>query len=594
MAIGGEGGPKSIEELRAAQEAHLAQIQAEREQAEREAEEEKRLRVQAREDYVEGGRQETLDQIKQTRAEADQMEAENIRERQAQAEKLRGDAAEKREALDNLTAQFAAARERVKEVGDIIKGVPEDEVLPEVRESFDTAQREHLTLIVQAQHLEGEISKLEDQIPSVEQVQKYEGLLTKLAELDDRMAQIESNPALVELIMREAKSEDEQRDKVVHAALAEASRQSYGSRREDRRARDLGEVVAQTFISEVLASSGLDEIKDPAERQRRVYVILSEMFAGVATANKSFGFESIARERDFDKQHNMYNGLVLLNLLGGHGTLGGTLGFMRFAEKGVRLGQVEDHTQDHIYNARAVSKHINSLNLLRAYSQGLKGHRHLDEFIPGFAGWQNDFDRQVGGGGEQGIDAWSDKPIVPRSAPEAEKTRIRERFEAEKKKAEELEVTLKQEEEKAKEAAIQNLETQIAKIDEGVRLYEEAVRINQGKPLEYQNLVDREGGIPGLREEQERLEREIANLEEDLSHLGLFARGEKRDLREKIDHKRTRYNYLRTNIPQFEEQAATIREALTFLNKQGAKGIEDLRRKRQDLASQLERVKRGY
>ncbi len=594
MGPGGEEEPKSIEDLKAAQDAHTAEVSARKVQEEAKAQHQRELEMQAQGEYAEGGRQDVLDEIHKIRAEADQMEAEHIRERKAQAEKLRGDAAEKKEALGVLQTEILSAKERVQEIGDIIKGVSEDEVASEVKESYDAAQKEHLALIAQAQYLDGEISQLEDQIPSSELVQKYEGLLTKLSELDTHMAEIESNPALIELIMKEAKSEDEMRDRVVHAALAEAIKHGYGkARREDPRVRELGEKITQTFISEVMADHKLSEIKDPAERQRNMHIILREMFEGVTSGHKSFGFEGIARERDVGKQHNMYNGLVLLNLLGGYGTLGGTLGFLRCAEKGVRLGGIEDHTQDHIYNFRAVVKHLNTLNLIRAYSFSLKGHDHLEQFVPGFVRWQNDFDMQVTSGGKNGMDAREGQPIIPRSASEEEKARITERFEAEKKKAERLEEALKNEEEQKKQEAIKKIEDEIQKINAGIKVCEEAQRINKDKPIEHRDLEEREKGLESLRQEQGQLEKDIQRYQGELSILGFFARGEKRDLREKINQKSTRLNFIKTNLSRFEEEAEKFREALTFMNSYRASSTYEITRKRDELVYALKRINRG-
>ena len=579
-----EPGGKSIEELAAIQEEHEADIRRQKEQKEAEEEHQRQLQTQAGQEAVE--RQEALAEIKQQREQAEEMEAQQIKERMAQAEKLKGSKQEKEETLTTLQEEVARAQARVQGIEELISGKPKEVISEAVRENLEQARTDAQGLAHQAQDLEKEISRLGEQIVADEEVKRYQEIIGQLTQLDERMTAIEANPALIELLLKEAKTEDDVRERIIGTALQKARIQrTYPT---DPRAKAFVEDVGQTFLTEEFAARGFGQIKNPQERLRQMSALAQDMIRGINLAH-SQGHE-LHLLGPTKEQKNQYAGQLLLNLFGGCGTIGGTLNRLTDTEIGfsIGVGHHESAEEQKEAGIRAIKRHLGTLNLMRAYNFSLESHRHLETFLPAFGGdWYRDFDQYL----RPGFDYESKGPIIPREAPEAEKQKIRTRFEEQKTRARKIEQDLKKEEEEKKQTQIEDLQAQIAelqevkpKLEQAIRFLDEIRQPNQRD--EWGKEINR---LRGVVETQKRL---IVGRRKDLDNTGVLSFRVRGSLRKEIDNEEHKRTISQLDIHRLETIMAQYDAAVVLKAKY--KSVFETENNILRLQGELQKIQRGY
>lgn len=572
----------SVEELRKIQEAHEAKIRGEKEEQEVEETSQRQLKQQAGENREK--RVDILDELKPLDAEIKKLQAEAVEERMAQAEQLKGTKQEKAAALAGLKGEMMGAQERLAATRALIAGKTAEQVAPDVIETIKRMEDGLGVMQGKLQVLEGEIAQIEKTVVSDEEVARYRDLLRQSQLLNNEIDQIESNPALIELMQQEAKEQGNAREVIERAVLAKSEAYRGGFPSKERTA--FVKEVIQTFISEEFARRGFGQIRDEGERQRAMNALAYGIMEGV---NKDY--EAIGHERDYTKQDQYLTAMALRTLTGSHGTVDGMPGFIGRAQEGhLDIFNPRVPERDRQFQSEAIRAHLRTINLIRGYAFGMKDSHNREDIVRSFGGWKG-FDVNML---PRDFRSSPDGPIVPRDADPALEKQIQEEFEAVRKKVTVMDERLVAEREQAKQEAIAEFQAQIAEIDAAIKAIEDAQKINKDRPIEYRDLEEKEKGLTSLKDEQKQIERDIQRLNKDLRSLGFFARADKRDLRERINKKSIRQGWLRTNLPGIEGDAQKIRQALELMNKYRAKSLYDLRNQRDTLQRNLERVQKGY
>lgn len=456
------------------------------------------------------------------------------------------------------------AQERLERLRKIIEGVPADKVAKELSEGI--AQT-----MLQVEDLKNKLDQAE--------------AIGKLEKIKQRIAEIEANPAMFELLLAEAKTEDQIRGEVVREALAGSGRQ-LSNRALPERQEYLKDLI-QVFLTEEFAAREISKIKDPEEQARQMRVLAQNIISGLSVdtgGGRMHEYEGPAKK-------DIWTGVLLHNLIGAHGTVDGTTGFLHLAELGFSRQDPGSHTEEGKKSiGQAISKHLRTLNFMRAYAAGIQSRQVEDRLIPRFGNWQG-FDREIWG---TGFSASENRPILPKNVGESEKAKIQEEFERVKERAVKIEEGYKQKEEAEKTATIQQLESQIQElrailpqIEQAEAVLKDATDYQVGQKVEG---LTRE--IVGAKDKITDLERRISHTEWELKATGVLSFSRRGRLRDELSDHKAKLFRERNRLETDQQRLDQLQKAKSLVDQHGPK--YQVESKIRDLENRLERVRKGY
>lgn len=561
-----EGGPAfDIEALKKAQEAHDRALKEAEDREAAKAEDERIAQSQAGGDRE--SREAVLKELKQLQAEADELEEARIKERLAASAKLKETELAKQAELEATTGDFTALSERLNAVRALVAGKKEAEIATDVREAITQLEVAKAPLETTARELTGELEKIRADQVSDEQVKRYHEIQAGLSKLNQTVAELESNPYLIELLVAEAETENELREDIVQAAVARS--ETYWRTNEERRKFD--EQVAERFLSEEIEARGINLIADRRARKEALEQLAQGMISGMRLG----GVQEIYHQGGGQKQVDALTGLALLNLVGGHGTLSGTTGFLRMSEAGFSPTAWQDQVAEKKAEAQAIHNHLGSLNLLRAYGTGMP--RFYDRVLTANRSpheWEQ-FDRELWGlanvDPKLGIDTRKSGPLIPRNASAAEKKAIEKDFERNRKQAEALEAKLTTQERGRLGKEIEELTGRLESLRELRTRQEEAKRslkrdgFEQGVASQsydwrqiQESLKSAGQKLDSAQDQLQGTEQNLARYREALGKLGALSLREKGRLKGQIRDQEER----RANIELEIKQLTVARDEL--------------------------------
>lgn len=568
----------SIEEIEAAQRAHEEKVTADQAAAKAELEKQRELKARAGGDYEK--RQDLLTELQAVDAEAKRMEAEGIKARIEQKEQLKGIKSEREQALVELGQQVEAARDRLKQIDALVAGKSEELIAPGTKEALEAARSKFQEMSSSSYRLQGEIQNIGQQIVSDEQVNRYGELMAACDSLNAQIDELSTNPALIEMLEKEAKDEHQIREEIVRTALAE-SRAGYQTPKSE-----FVRQLTETCLTEEFKARGLDAIADPAKRLAAMREFAHGYRDGVVHGDyqRIFYMEPA-------QQPNRWAGLLLKNLLGRHGTLGGTQGILKANE----LGSVGRYGRDSarreveasaLYSA--VYKHLRTLNLVKAYNAGTPNNRIRGSVIGETNNW-GEFDRDMRLY-SLGFENQPGQPLSPKDGDPAFKADLTAEFEKNKGAAEKIAAEIEKKIAEQRAADIAELEARIKLLEE--------IRPQVAKA---QELVDA-AGYEARKKWQQAIAREdqiiaaneplLASQQRELDEVrGLFSGGRRREIQGHIDSTENTIRQAKRRKQEAEKALADYDAAQALL--QEHKSPMDVGTKLLLAKNRLEQVQRG-
>lgn len=574
-----------IEKLRRLQAEEDAKVAEKKKQEETEAQ----LRARAKEDLKK--RESALKELALLQAELDKLRAARIEERIERSKALRESEAAKEAELQRVQNELKRLEEWLEEVSSLVKGRRKEEIAEEVKTALDKAQKRKKELEEALSNLEQELKSIRAELVSDDEIQKYQQLLERIDSLNNQIAEIETNPYVLELLFAEAKEENEIRDLVV--------REAVGFERDPKSAEFIERVV-QRFLTEEFEFRKFNEIQDPTERleaMRRFAFDMATIVGGIAdsTGSVDLAYPQKASE-------GALAGVLLKNLVGKLGTLYLLLTLLeRVASSRHSAGEPRDKSITIPY----INQHLGTLNFLRALAYGLKvygqdilGHRlskgEWDKFNMEFSRYYSkDYD---------GI--YSNGPLIPSNVDEATKERIRAEFE---KTIKEIQAWERSEVEREKielvgriaehEAKIQDLERLLSEIEsEEKRLSQKEQEIKQAE----EEIKSKKRELANVQMQITNLQTELAKLESQLDSLGPLSWIKRRQLQKEINNKQKdirelekKKEELEADIKKKNEELAKHREERDELQRKIAnksKLNDELRRWQESLYRMKQRL----
>lgn len=435
-----DGREPTVEELAAAQKEFEAKNKSEEDEAARKAAEEERLRQVAGEDTAQRG--EIIGQMKSFSGELKKMEAAGIKHRMERASTIREGILAKQEELARGEEDFKSLEERLKSLTEIISGKSDEEIAPQVKEALVNARSNLQEASTQRSTLTQQIEQSQSQLVSDQEVQRYNALLEVVAKLDEEITAIEANPQVIELIYKEAKTEDEIRDQVIRAA--ENSPDFYGRTNSNER-RNFVNTVVQKFLSIEFRDQGCDS-------PQKMKTVASALSYGLSGQRRE-PFQ-IMRDKDVpaDWKTNAIKANALRSMLGTFGSAD-SLGFLANPNF---TGQGLDRSQYNSIVARELRRYLPIYNYILAQNEGF-GQYYSSRIV-------GQFHREnlVQASHDLKMNSTYEGPMVPQESSETEKQEITETYERERDRARDKAVGLWQRESITLEESIARVQSEIA------------------------------------------------------------------------------------------------------------------------------------
>ncbi len=514
----------SLEELRAAQARKDAETVETKREQEAEEQHQKELQARAKEDIA--PRESALAGLRSSQSEVDRLRAYHIEERIANSEKLRESQTAKEAELQKAQGEFGQIERQLTEIQSLMASREEREIAEEVKGAFKQAQGKKSEVEKILRELTQELETMKAESISDVQIQRYQKLLEGMGDLNAQVADIEANPYMIERLFAEAKAENEMRDNVVECAM-------WGVRRDPKETEIMSQVV-QSFLTEEFEARGFNKIKDPKERERAMREVTQAVASQAGGGAESGPLSLAGLKRD------EYVGVLLKNLVGKHGTMAGTAGFLGLASGDREFG---GSPQNDAAVGDYIRQHLGTLNFLRASASGLTFSRDTILGQRFSKDSRRSFDQDMG---RYELNAYEGSAIVSRDADKNTKDRAQAQFRKDMKAIQDWEkATIEQE--KAQ------LNAEIFKV--AAEAQELQVKLSEAKDANVFIEQALRGNIYSENEAQRRLaevNNTIANLEprraqaeEELNELGALSFRRKKELRNeilRIDHELTGYN----------------------------------------------------
>lgn len=576
---------KSLEELTDAQKKFEEQkaVEAKRQEEEKAARE--AAQAKAGEEHTK--RKELMGDYDILREDVMKMEAAGIKERIEKTERLRESEQAKARELQESEAELAEVKEYLSGLSFLIEGKGEGDISPEIQEALKTAKTNEAEISGKLKTMGTELKAVQVEMVSPEELSRYQAAKTKMHELVAEIHRIDSDPFVRERFLKEAKGERDLRNGIIREAKSLARVWGETPRSE------LVEKVCNSFLSEEFRARGIDAMTDSEERLRIMREFSDGLLVGLHTGVDSFQLPHIPEEK---KRQDMYVGVLLKNFIGTHGTVDGSLGFLRMAELGQSPYRDPEVGKEAINDQ--LQKHLGTINLLRSYSFGVKDHDHKREIVPRFENWQG-FDRDLY---NSDFIAEFDGPIVPKKAEAGVKEMVAKEFNENKRKAQEIEarlearLTREKEEELLKQIA--DLEKRISEREAILKQVQEAEAVIEREDYKLpwdQRLKQKLESAP---REIRALEKELDNMQSDLADLEQrwFKGKEKSQLRENIARKERQLREKQRELEELREREKRYQEALDIREKNGfvygiSNQLAPMKRRLEELKEQLSYLK---
>ncbi|GEM_PF-2126016 len=560
----------SVEDLKAAQEQHEAEIAASKKAEEEERIRKEKLQTRAGEQYEERGA--ALEEMGLSQAEVDKFKAERIEERIANAEKLREGEEAKEEELRRASAELAKIGKDLEGVRALISGKSEEEIAPQVKAVLQELIGKNAGAEREAGGLAKELERIKAGQVSGEEVERYRKLQEHIEALNTQVAEIEGNPFVIGRLFEEAKTEHAIRESVVGEA-------NYGvSGGRDRR--EFIEEVCQKFLGEEFAARGVDQIKDPKEREKIMRELAREVATGVGGGVDSSGLQWRLRR---EPTENERIGAVLKNLLGTEGTLAGTATFFKNAvgEKTSPLTKKEglntytfakydaEKTRDAVHDL--IGRHLGTLNFVRSRALGTRMHQGN---VMGGDHRFRDGDWSVfrDGVSKYGFSFAEEGPILPREADPSVIKNTKEKFQKDKDGAQNLEQKMTSEEKEELNQEISRLEKYLQELqssfdkaegaEEDMKKYASELRVHGG-PESGKAWIKRIDG------EISEAKRRLSEFQAERSNLGILSFGKKRETDERIASEERLISTKNAEKAKLEKDVKAHTDAENILRQEG-------------------------
>jgi len=350
-----------------------------REQKQKEQADQKRAQQEQEELQNQAGplakeRQDLLKESKATSARLAELRAENIEQRLANAEQIKTSIDEREQQLQSTREQLSDLSGRIKAVEDSFE--EGEDIDPEVQSNLDAARQELSNLQTEEQKITTEIANLTDETLNDEVVAEYKALIKQIAELDQRIEEIEANPYVIELIYREAGGTPEQkghggengiRNQLV-ASLEGAP--GYGGTREQGsmqfERRNYLRTLAQKFFQEELDHTGINEIENPQERLQKMQELAINMTIAMKNPGHTYGTFVYSGGLTNQERTQQGAGIALMNIAGKYGTVGP----MVYIDAGKVDPRYRDQQVGKKLQRESVIEHIGSINYILANAEG--------------------------------------------------------------------------------------------------------------------------------------------------------------------------------------------------------------------------------
>lgn len=385
--------PSSLDSIREAQEAHERRVNDERETALAASKRQAELKARAGTDY--GVHMDAVSGVRTDEAEIEGLKAGNIMQRMAESEALRGTRSEQAELLRGAQEELEKFGETLAGLEALVEGKDDELIAPTTKEALQTARATQETLSHHVQQIRAEIDKLDGLIVPDEVVSHYEALVVHR---DDLVRQIDDlcinpdtmNAELMSLLENEAELENQVRNEIVEAAIRHSS--SYSGYPSAERRVFLTELV-QTFITEEIEARGMNNSREPMKDAHALVAWKRGVIYGLGQE-----YEQISRAEP-SNQEGYLTGLVLHNLVGGYGTLGGTIRFMgSLTAGGINTGERAYVAQERERRQLpdTLRRHVRTLNLIKSYDEAIEDSVVRESIVGSTMGRWSEFDRDYG------------------------------------------------------------------------------------------------------------------------------------------------------------------------------------------------------
>lgn len=533
---------QTIEDLKAAQQAHEEELRQKAEQEEAVSAQKAQQKDKAQEDYE--PRMDLIAEQEALKQEVKRMEAEKIQERAEETKTLKETEYQKQQELTSSKAELDNLEEELRQVQELVAGKKEDEIAVPVKEALKELSKQ----IPEAKRKHLEISSILEGVRSgqvsEEELIKYRESKDKIAELEAKILEMESNPEMVEMMMAEAKEEWKGRKEIVDEVFR--FNRAFGNEEQKKAL----EQLTQEFIDEEISALGINKIRNTEERQKAEKDTMKHLALGI-----KFKYGDIKTDNDY-QEAGQRAGDALKYLTDSHWNTDNTINaLLREMPAGKVYKSQDDYNKDTEGKRKrmnsAIERHLGTLNLMRAYDSGMKEYKK--DIAPGSDGRDRLGQLATEISYKSDFSAYHEAPILPKDAAPGQKKEIEEIFLKNKKKAEVLEEKLRGDE-------IQQLAGEIERATQELADMQRQI----SEAIVAEKIVEGEEGSGRARPKFDELignkEKEIKNLNDDLegskrelAGLGVFSFSEKKRYGLRIEHDER-------EIPRSERDLAEIKQ----------------------------------
>lgn len=497
-------------------------------------------------------REALLADLKKAQDDMDALKATRIEERMARAESLRQSQTDKEAALKEAQDDLNNTRDALEEIKEFIAGKDESDIAPEVKDAIAQLESDMRDVASRKQAMDNELTAIESEFVSDEQIQRYSELLAQMDSLNSKVSEIEANSYVIDRLIESARNEDQLRDIVVREALG-------GMKRSQEQVKVMSQVV-QMFLTEEFKIRGLDKIKEGDQSmQNLVRVIVSRVSASFARS-----------DLDRDTSKDEWVGIFLRNLVGKFGTMEGTARIIPLASGGRTL---DKESVNHDVIADYIRGHLGTINYLRAASSGLKT---CHDDVLGSSFGMSDFDYLESEMRHHKLSGYAGGAMVPNELDEHAKAKVQEEFMNNMRAFEDLERNMIDTEKQQLEAQISGLESEMQQSAEIIAQYRSALElIDDARGRGVRSVEDARDALGHISEEIEavtNLQSQLKIANDNLGTLGRLQFIKRGDLNKEIARIQTDLNGRRSDTSQRDFLASVIQayEQLDNLNRAGS------------------------
>lgn len=445
----------------------------------------------------------TIKEANQTQTEIDQFEERRIQERIAKAQQLKESAPAKQAAVEELGRELKSVEERLTALQQLTKGVLPEMISPELRDALASARKKIEEKEVAITQIRNELEQAET--VTDEEITRYQQLIEDLDNLNQRIDEISSDPELVKIIYEEAKNESEMRDRLINQALYVSTAQQI--QRNPERDNFL-KILCEKFISEELEAQGVNSIEEPAKRASKIKQVMEGLMFGLNLHAQEAEI-NIKNRLTNDNRESVLAGRALRNFIGALGTVDGCITWLSDISGGIERHQLPgfNYAEYPIDLNCGVERHLGSLNMMRAYMNGLKTHRTQ---VLGYNTSMSGIDNRQNFNQQLSFRAELNGPILLRNAKPIQITQIKQDYEMHFKQAQALEIQLTERAEAEKQQKNTELSRKLAEISEQLKKIRIAERLITEQQATYKNVRDLERELEQQREAVKQVQVSIA------------------------------------------------------------------------------------